>query len=938
MRIIPNFTINNIAYGYNNGIGAKKAPHTQNFCSNEIQNVTPDYMVNKPIAYTKLDDIQLPNNLKAHCYKLANGQKVVIVPKKGATVVKTYVNTGSLNEPDNVRGISHYIEHNLFNGSEALGDKDFFKEINKIGVYSNASTSFSETNYIISSSLQEQGDLEKEIKLQAGMLQTPKFLEEKLAKEKKIVDSEINMYLSDDTTKAVTTTIKNLFNVKSKAPDLVAGSTDNIDALTRQDVVNYFNNNYYPANMVTVITGDAPEQETIQLVAKYFNSNKQPSQNRHFEEMTPTDHPIREDVISKKKTGAAEVFLGFAGPGNANEKDKVYLRAVNQLIFGLSDSKIKDICQKYSADISPSIERLGTKPDDKTAIIIQGTVPEENTEAMLKDFYAMLEKLAKNPPSEDEFNAVKTQIKKINSIDLESSEALNFHIGEDFLNGIPNATSDYNKIIDSMTYDDFINTVKKYYDLNKTAITVVHPKTSSAQSIKNNYAAAQKQISFTGNTEAKAPIDLNKITQYKMPNNYEIAFIDADTDVIDYSADIFTKDNSAQKAAVDDVLYDMLQYCGTKDHSVNEISKMSDRNGVSDFIISGINNISISGDFPVDNAQAGLNIFAEKLQHPEFTQELFDQAVKHCKDFYAGCEPDAIQKYNKAMYTGTQREYTRQEKAQNIDNITLDDVKNLYNEILAKSQGQIVVTGPFNKHPELKQMVFKQAESFAKAQPKDISEIKCFKPNDNTKVYTTETNRNQAEIIEGYKFKKSGNLKDDTCIDLMNEILGGGQSSRLFNDLRERRHLCYTVVSNYKTYGDIGILELKTKTTTNNTESGEKSLDNIKKSLDGFNDNINKITTEKVNDEELKHAKRVLKEQILSSLEMNGGKTEAISDTAKSPYGVTYINKQFDLIDSITPDDILYTAQNIFKNKPIISVAATKESLDANQEYLNGIK
>ena len=102
--------------------------------------------------------------------------------------------------------------------------------------------------------------------------------------------------------------------------------------------------------------------------------------------------------------------------------------------------------------------------------------------------------------------------------------------------------------------------------------------------------------------------------------------------------------------------------------------------------------------------------------------------------------------------------------------------------------------------------------------------------------------------------------------------------------------------------------------------------------------NINKITTEKVNDEELKHAKRVLKEQILSSLEMNGGKTEAISDTAKSPYGVTYINKQFDLIDSITPDDILYTAQNIFKNKPIISVAATKESLDANQEYLNGIK
>ena len=44
---------------------------------------------------------------------LQNGQKVAIMPKKGTTIVKTFVNSGSMNETDPIRGISHFIEHNF---------------------------------------------------------------------------------------------------------------------------------------------------------------------------------------------------------------------------------------------------------------------------------------------------------------------------------------------------------------------------------------------------------------------------------------------------------------------------------------------------------------------------------------------------------------------------------------------------------------------------------------------------------------------------------------------------------------------------------------------------------------------------------------------------------------------------------------------------------
>ena len=65
--------------------------------------VAPDYNVKTPIAYSQLEDIKISDDLTAKCYKLANGQRVVILPKDGPTYVKTYVNTGSFNEPDNLR-------------------------------------------------------------------------------------------------------------------------------------------------------------------------------------------------------------------------------------------------------------------------------------------------------------------------------------------------------------------------------------------------------------------------------------------------------------------------------------------------------------------------------------------------------------------------------------------------------------------------------------------------------------------------------------------------------------------------------------------------------------------------------------------------------------------------------------------------------------------
>ena len=139
------------------------------------------------------------------------------------------------------------------------------------------------------------------------------------------------------------------------------------------------------------------------------------------------------------------------------------------------------------------------------------------------------------------------------------------------------------------------------------------------------------------------------------------------------------------------------------------------------------------------------------------------------------------------------------------------------------------------------------------------------------------------------------------------------------------------------TTDDMGIMTLAIETTTNNTETGKKTLDNIQKSIEGFNENIQKITTEKITEEELKAAIKVLKNEMLSELETSEDKNLILSSSLYKPYGAHYINEKFAIIDSITPEDILNTAKNVFKNKPIYSISGTKEALDYNKDFLNSL-
>lgn len=936
--------INPIQVSFKSKIDATEAPQHNAVATNpvhqtqELPKVTPTFNVKTPMKYTSLGQTELSSNIKANIYKLENGQRVVVIPKKGPTVVKTYVNVGSMNEPDKVRGISHFIEHNLFNGSEGLDAGEFFATVNKMGANTNASTGFAATDYYIESNLLRKNDLEDEIRIHASMLETPKFAQNMIEKEKGPVTSEINMILDDPSNIATNNTMKLLYNIKSTSKDIIGGTTDNINKLTREDVVDYYKRNYYPANMVTVITGEVEPEQAIGLVSKYFSSKTTNPPPRHFENLVPIEKSVRNDLISDK-TNAAIVSIGFNGPKNNNTKDKILLDAFQFFLVGSSVARLNKSLEKIQTNAFVSSDRISTKPEDSMVVLFQTETSENNAENAIKTVFKEIQNLESDPPTEQELNIVKKKLKLNLSQVFESSAIINSVVGTSMLDNDLKSVTEFEHVIDNLTSKDIVNFAKKYFDLNKVAITVVHPETANMESIHGNYKRANN-IAFTGNDNEinkKQAINLDKVKRYEITNNISVVTNESEKNLATFDLSLSTEFPANIKPGVSHILSIMLNR-GSKFQDEKKFFTNLENQGIQTSFDASRKEIYVNSMFLPSDGVSAIKTAKEVLLHPRFTQEDLDAAKKFLKENIQNAPKSAQQGLLKEMFKGQQYGTTTDDILKNIDNIQLSEVRGLYQYIMNNAQAQMAISAPFEQNPDLKPDLFKELTTdfptFRHAKP---SLFNSYKPVAAKNIVVQEAARSQAEIQMGYKFKTNDNLKDNLTFDLLNTILGGTPSSRLFSDLREKQKLAYQVKSTLGYFDNSGLMSLYIKTTTDDEQSGEKSYDNLQKSINGFNNHVQKLMTENVSDEELESAKLTLKNKILNGSELTSDKNVALLDGLKSFHGVSLDNQVLDLVDTITADDIKAAADYIFKSNPTISIVATKNTIGNNEAYLKSI-
>ncbi len=202
---------------------------------------------------------QLPKGVSIH--KLDNGLEVLLIENHSLPMVgiNTVVKVGSAYETFATSGMSHMLEHLLFNGTKSMNQRQLYNAVDMIGGYNNANTSEFYTNFMMVTPAE---NIEKGMKIQADMLFNSTLPLNKYDKEKGIVLEEISKTLANPQEQLERNTRSVLYkNDALSLPTL--GTYETIVHMQRDDVYKFYKNNYVPNNMMISVIGNFNSVEML---------------------------------------------------------------------------------------------------------------------------------------------------------------------------------------------------------------------------------------------------------------------------------------------------------------------------------------------------------------------------------------------------------------------------------------------------------------------------------------------------------------------------------------------------------------------------------------------------------------------------------------------------------------------------------------------------
>ena len=203
---------------------------------------------------------------------LNNGIKVVFVKVEENPVISStvVVKVGLKHESKEINGISHLLEHLMFNGTKKRSQKQLYRDFDAIGCYNNASTSDHYTAYYVLSSKE---NFEKALEIQSDMLFNSTLPENKIPKEKGIVVEEIRKDKMSPSFYEEKAFRKAVFGGTPYSMKVI-GTEKSVKSLKRDEILKFYKTYYSPKNMVILIAGDYDKKKILSYLDRYFGNQR----------------------------------------------------------------------------------------------------------------------------------------------------------------------------------------------------------------------------------------------------------------------------------------------------------------------------------------------------------------------------------------------------------------------------------------------------------------------------------------------------------------------------------------------------------------------------------------------------------------------------------------------------------------------------------------
>lgn len=339
----------------------------------------------------------------AECFKLENGLRVIneYMPYSKSIAFGIFVKNGSRNEPEDLSGVSHFIEHMLFKGTEKRSQKNIAEDMDAIGGEINAYTAKEYTCYYMRV-LDE--NIDSAMELLCDMFFNSVFDEREMEREKNIIYEEIGMY-EDQPDDVVVDRLHSEIWKNSSLGKPILGTRESVGNIDRNRLVKYFNENYRTENTVISFAGNIDRERTEYYANKYFG-------NRKNEKIYQYDtKAVYEPVFLNTKKNIEQVHLCMNFEGLNIYDENRYTMALFNLAAGggMSSRLFQSIREELG--LVYSIYSYTSSYRDTGVFEICAELNPANTETVIKNILYNLEKMKNDAISEEKLYKLKIQLK-----------------------------------------------------------------------------------------------------------------------------------------------------------------------------------------------------------------------------------------------------------------------------------------------------------------------------------------------------------------------------------------------------------------------------------------------------------------------------------------------------------------------------------------------
>ncbi|MSR53498.1 MAG: insulinase family protein [Gemmataceae bacterium] len=843
---------------------------------------------------------------------LPNGLRVFLKPIPGSPVVSTLVayNVGSADEELAHTGLSHYLEHLMFKGTEKLVPGDIDRMTQRNGGQNNANTSEDVTVFEFDfaadrwkTALEIEADRMRNLRIDT---------KHEFEQEKGAVISELDMYEDQPWDLEMKVLLPLLYGETAPYGHPVIGEKAHVRDVTAEIIKKHYDRWYHPNNAVLVIAGGFDEKDAWETIQKLFG----PIPKGVLPARRPVPvHKPREETVRKKfdsKFPTPRLLFGFNTVDERNA-DAVPLDVLAAILTNGKTSRLHKrlIETDGTATLIQAANTSGRYPGwfSIQAELFKASEMKQVEEAI----FAEIKKLAEAGPTEAELKRVRRAMAAAHIFSHEDVHELADTIARGVVANDMNFVRGYLPKLIQVTKDDVRRVAKKFLIEQQPVLIESIPKEGAAGAGENP-KPKMRQLDRDVPKKSGANFDLKDAKSVVLENGLKLLLLEnhrLPIVVVEANVARVKLHEPADQVGIASLMGPLLEE-GTTTRTGPQIALAIEDSG------GALSMGAAGGSLKVlsDDLELGLDLLFDCLMNPEFHKDDLeskrDQLLSQLAEEEQQADQRAMRAFKAAIYG--QHPFGRPAaKSSVIKKLTRADVKKFHRKVFVPNNTVVAIAGDFDSEKIVEGIKKRTAEWKTKFLA--LPERKAPPVPQSSQLVISEPAAAQLTVYLGHIGITRTN-PDYYKLLVMDYILGTGTgfTDRLSSTLRDRQGLAYSVSA--KITGNAGE-EPGTFTAAIGTFP-----DKFQEVKAGFLKEIKRIREEVPSKEEVEDVKKYLMGIQAFSITTCGEAADMLLAIDRYKLGLDYLQDYRKAIESVTPEEVRAVAKKYLDPEKLVLVAA----------------